>query len=183
MCGPEKGRLSLAFYKRSLHSRVGWAKVRFLWPQRRSSGGVHDRSWWSSKSVSSTCVPVEILVLGWSASSSLEVSHEGPPCVAWSQVLGLHSVPLWTRAGRRGGSRRGDRMDGGLQKGEVGRQTRTSHVVRKSFGGRVRRGGESCNGMSFHCRKLHFGCGGLATGFAAGFLVSGDSLMSLLILL
>jgi len=98
-----------------------------------------------------------------------------------SLVLDLHWIPLWTLAGRRGGSFIGDRSTGGLQKGEVGRLILISQVARRSRGGRVNRGGVRHSGMSFHSVELSPGCGELSVGVSAGFLVLGGSLMMLLV--
>jgi len=90
-------------------------------------------------------------------------------------------MPLWTLAGRRGGSFGGDRSGGGLQKGEVGLLTLMSQVARKSRGGRISRGGVRHSGMSFQDVNLVPGCGELLVGVSAFFPVSGGSLTALLI--
>jgi len=95
-------------------------------------------------------VPVPVLPLGWSVSSSFDTSHCFSPCVAWSQVLGLHRIPLWTLA--------------------------ISHMAKKSLGGRVNRGGVRRSGMSFHGIGMSPGCDELSVGVSASFLVLCGSL-------
>jgi len=86
------------------------------------------------------------------------------------------------------GSLRGDRLtlDASMYPGWSSRgrpwrrreERRMSHRLRKSLGGRVLLGGESCSGVSFHGIVRTSNSGRLAAGVTAGFLVCGGSLAS-----
>jgi len=94
----------------------------------------------------------------------------------------LHSsmstvLPL---AGRlEDGFRSGESNDEGLQNGEIGRRTLMSHVVRKSFGGRVNLGGDNCSGVILHRNVAGSDCSWLVTGAAADLSMRGGSLVIL----
>jgi len=96
-------------------------------------------------------------------------------------MRGLHCTPLWTLAGRRGGSLGGDKSGGGLQKGEVGLLILMSQVARKSRGGRVSRGGVRHSGMSLQDVDLGPGCRELLAGVSVDFPLLGGSLTALLV--
>jgi len=183
---PWEGPLvSVSLYRRSRHSMRGKVVVYRRGFQRLKAGGVpggvYERSGllvWIGCSPAidaSTCVP-QVAVSGWvRSSSSLDVSHCVELCVAWVWVSGWHCTLRCTLAGLlEVGALNGDSRPGGLQKGEVGRRTRISHVARNPRGGRVLLGGVMSSGVSFH------GSGPddswLAAGVAACFSVWGGSL-------
>jgi len=119
-------------------------------------GGVYERSGLLVCVCSSLVVVASTCVLRdswrWYAwSSSLDDSHWCETCVALVSVSQRHCTPRCTLAGcLEIGARIGERRPGGLQKGEVGRRTLTSHVARNPRGGRVLLGGERSRGTSFH---------------------------------
>jgi len=96
-------------------------------------------------------------------------------------VLGLLWTPWCTLAGRLGGvPSSGERSDGGFHSGDVERRIRISQRLRKSLGGRVLLGGESCSGVSFQGMARSSSSSWLTAGVTVGFLVCGGSLASVM---
>jgi len=162
----------------------GSVVVTFRGSQRRRAGGVlgevYERSGLfvcvclSLVNVASARVLRDSRRKGVLSSSSLDASHCVELCVARSLVSQRHCTPRCTLADLlEAGSRNGDNRPGGLQKGEVGRRTLTSHVAKNPLGGRVLLGGERSSGVSLH------GGGPDVSSLAAGvavFCVRGGSL-------
>jgi len=163
--------------------------VRCRGPQRLRAGGipggVYDRSGLPvcvccslARFTSAGTVGRGFLSDGSSACSSAEDSQSLALCVLCSWVVQRHCTPLCTLAGLlEVGSRRGERSAGGLQKGEVGRRTRMSHVARNSFGGLVSLGGDNSSGVSLHFVGAGSDSDCTVAGSATVFLVCGGSLV------